>query len=421
MMKHFRASLAGLMGLVLVAAIGLAALRNASETWANGMLMLTFGVLTLAVVGAVGSAGARRVWWLGFCLFGFAYMAVSRCWSDSTLPRLPTTVALEMLGPWLGHPMDVPNDFDQSFHDVHFEQIGQCLWTLLAAWLGGILAVLFFGTASGIPARSLPDRDAPGDSTSNRRFLSTMIGLSGIVVLSTFALIATRSIAVLWAGAAFLATGLVVGMAEFGALFGQGNRRIRCLGAAFFGAGYLFLVFGRPLKEFNSSMWLPLPTDQLLLGIRERLPAIPRSMTPASEPILAALEQPVPMRFPNETPLKDLLEHITNSTRTPTFRGIPTYVDPIGLQEAERSLNSVVQINLEGVPLRITLRACLDQLGLVYDVVDGYLRITSPEQRAFDREDPFLIVGHCLIALLLGGFGAMAGPIAAGPRRETAP
>jgi hypothetical protein len=58
-------------------------------------------------------------------------------------------------------------------------------------------------------------------------------------------------------------------------------------------------------------------------------------------------------------------------------RGLPIYVDPIGLQEAERSLNSTVMIDLEGVPLRRTLQLILAQLGLRYHVEDGMIYITS--------------------------------------------
>ncbi len=63
-MRHLRFSITGLMGLVLVAAVGLAALRNASETRAGGMLLLTCGILALAVVGALYRDGAQRAWWL---------------------------------------------------------------------------------------------------------------------------------------------------------------------------------------------------------------------------------------------------------------------------------------------------------------------------------------------------------------------
>src|SRR5690349_1404927 len=121
------------------------------------------------------------------------------------------------------------------------------------------------------------------------------------------------------------------------------------------------------------------------------------------------------MRFRDETPLADVLDHIKQATSSPSYCGIPIYADPIGLREAERSLNSTVQIDLEGVPLRVTLRLCLKQLGLAYEVADGYLRIDAEDsERSPDRDDPFLTVGHCLLAMLAAGSGAVMAPIVAG-------
>jgi RNA polymerase sigma factor (sigma-70 family) len=101
-----------------------------------------------------------------------------------------------------------------------------------------------------------------------------------------------------------------------------------------------------------------------------------------SQVILLKLEEPISMSFANETPLDDVLKYIKQATTTPTFNGIPIYVDPHGLQEAERSLTSTIQIDLEGIPLRRTLQLMLAQLGLVYFVDDGMLVITSPERAA---------------------------------------
>ena len=100
---------------------------------------------------------------------------------------------------------------------------------------------------------------------------------------------------------------------------------------------------------------------------------------PRSQQILAKLKEPISMSFAAETPLDDVLKYIKQATTTSTFSGIPIYVDPIGLQEAERSLNSTVQMDLEGVPLGRTLQLMLAQLGLIYWVEDGMLYITSAE------------------------------------------
>ncbi|HZW34813.1 MAG TPA: sigma-70 family RNA polymerase sigma factor, partial [Isosphaeraceae bacterium] len=101
---------------------------------------------------------------------------------------------------------------------------------------------------------------------------------------------------------------------------------------------------------------------------------------PRSRRILAKLDEPIAMNFPAETPLDEVLKHIRDSTKSSEMpKGLPIYVDPIGLQEAERSLNSTVSIDLEGVPLRRTLQLVLAQLGLIYHIEDGMLYITSDD------------------------------------------
>ena len=93
------------------------------------------------------------------------------------------------------------------------------------------------------------------------------------------------------------------------------------------------------------------------------------------------LDHPITMSFLEETPLEDVLKYIKQATVSPDFKnGIPIYVDPVGLQEAEKSMTSTVRnLDLEGVPLRRTLQLALKQIDLVYFVQDGMLYITSEE------------------------------------------
>lgn len=102
--------------------------------------------------------------------------------------------------------------------------------------------------------------------------------------------------------------------------------------------------------------------------------------SPESRALLARLEERVRMPFANETPLCDVLSYLDQATaKPPEDRGIRILVVPEGLREAERSLNSTLQIDLEGVPLKTTLRLMLDQLGLACVVRDGRLVIHSRE------------------------------------------
>ena len=101
-----------------------------------------------------------------------------------------------------------------------------------------------------------------------------------------------------------------------------------------------------------------LPTDQFLSALKEWLPpsaegyfVSSKGVAAANARILKALEQPVPMHFAEETTLEDVLKHVAEATKGPDGTNIPIYVDPIGLQEAEKSMTSIVRLDLDGVPL----------------------------------------------------------------------
>src|SRR4051794_21537121 len=95
-MRRAQFSIAGLMGMVLVASIGLAALRPGSETWAGVLFLVTCGVLALAIVGVACRGAGERAWWIGFALFGWGYLALAY-WCSAPTPRLPTIALLSAL------------------------------------------------------------------------------------------------------------------------------------------------------------------------------------------------------------------------------------------------------------------------------------------------------------------------------------
>lgn len=98
--------------------------------------------------------------------------------------------------------------------------------------------------------------------------------------------------------------------------------------------------------------------------------------------ILTKLEAPITLRFPNETPLGDVLKAIKSATSAgPDDRGIPIYVDPTGLKAAEKTLSSTVTIDLDDVPAKVALRLICKQLGLAYRVQDGLLTISADESQ----------------------------------------
>jgi hypothetical protein len=127
--------------------------------------------------------------------------------------------------------------------------------------------------------------------------------------------------------------------------------------------------------------------------------------------IIEELEKPVPMPFNEETPLEDVLKYIKTSTTTATYSGIPIYVDPIGLSEADKTLsNTVKNLDLDGVPLKITLKLLLKQLDLTYTVKDGFLMITSKESEDQQTEiRVYPVADLAIIPLSLMGMGGGMG------------
>jgi hypothetical protein len=126
--------------------------------------------------------------------------------------------------------------------------------------------------------------------------------------------------------------------------------------------------------------------------------------------ILEKLDQPIAMSFPNETPLDDVLKYIKQATQGANDSGIPIYVDPLGLTEADRTMQSPVQLDLEGVPLKTTLKLMLKQLGLTYSVKDGFLMITSEASEDLQTEiRVYPVADLAIIPLSLMGGGGMGG------------
>jgi hypothetical protein len=454
-----RFSIAALMGLVLVAAIGLAALRNGSETWAGVMLILTCGVLALAVVGVFCGAPSDRSWWLGFAIFGWGYLALA-FWSlnHSGSPRLPTLVWLATLdkklgltphgaefgsgmGGMMGGGMRSVDTYalQPVFGAVEFggfagnasglgggmsyAQIGHCLWALLVATVGGIMARLLFPILVGPAETRRADSDASDRSRWKRWSRPAVVGVVGLALLGSLLAAKSRSTPGLWAGGTFLVTWGLLGFLALGAVLDRTKRGDIWLGATLFGAGYMILAFGR--DPIPSPMPY-LPTDQFLSALRGWLPRsaegffVPsKGAAAANARVLKALEQPVPMHFLEETTLEDVLKHVAEATRGPDGKNIPIYVDPIGLQEAEKSMTSTLKnLDLDGIPLKITLKMLLKQLDLAYSVRDGILVITSEEGASPVYEDPFLIGGHCLLALFAAALGGALAPLVSTSRRE---
>ncbi|MBI1832577.1 MAG: hypothetical protein HYR84_14140 [Planctomycetes bacterium] len=132
-----------------------------------------------------------------------------------------------------------------------------------------------------------------------------------------------------------------------------------------------------------------------------------------TQAINASLEKPISMPFQAETPLEDVIKYIQSATRSNSLpEGIPIYVDPIGLQEAEKTLTSPITLNLEGVTLKKCLKLLLKQLDLTYTVKDGLMTITSTtskDQPTEIRVYPVADLAIIPFSLMGGGGGGMGG------------
>ncbi len=449
MRRTIRFSIAGLMGVVLVAAIGLAALRDPTDTWAGVMLLFTCGVLALAVVGVACRAESERAWWLGFALFGWGYLALAYpSWRRGDgPPSLPTMMWLETLSTKLGVTPKAMGGMGGGMRSAPlltvaggfggnaaggtptgpYLQVGHCLWALVFAILGGILARALFAVPAGRSESRNNDGDGAVRPSWKRWARPAGVAVAGLALVALLSAVRSRSAPGLWAGTTFLVTWALLGLTALGAILDRRKRGEIWLGATLFGAGYMILAFGRDPVPYPMPH---LPTDQFLSAIRNWLPRSAEGFFVSSEGIVAAnarvlqaLDQPIPMHFRDETPLEDVLKHIQAAYTSPDGKVIPIYLDPIGLQEAERTPQSVVTIDLDGIPLKTTLLLCLKQLGLAYCIRDGVLVINSEESQENGPvvdEDPFLMGGHCVLALFAAALGGVLAPLVSDARREPA-
>ena len=85
-----RFSLAGSLWFVALLALGFAAVREASDFWVGATYLVTLGLLCASVLGAVLERGRGGAWWLGFALFGWAYLLAPSVPGLAPSPSLPS-------------------------------------------------------------------------------------------------------------------------------------------------------------------------------------------------------------------------------------------------------------------------------------------------------------------------------------------
>jgi hypothetical protein len=418
-MRKLRISIAWVMGFILLVALAMAALRSHSEIWAGVLGLATGAVLCLALVGAVCCTGSERVWWLGFAAFGWLFLLPFPLGIYFSV-HVPSEALLKVLAPLFGVQIGQP--YPRDVAEQSYLLIGNYLWALVSAVLGGLLVSALFGSVTRRPDVAAAGSRTIGPESPWSWVLPPVVVSSGLVLIISIAVAGAQLDPGVWAGLTYLMTWWLFALTALGAVFASGRRREFWLGATFFGMGFMIVVF-------RSSYYYPegarpfLPTMTVLEGIRPLfetvaggLSANPHNIASANARVQKALDLRVPMQFPDETTLEDLLKYIRDATRGPGGRVIPIYVDPIGLQEAEQSMTSTVRgIDLEGVKLRTSLRLCLKQIQPAYVVRDGLLLITSQEDLdslfRSPRDDAFQLAGHCVLAVIAAGLGGAAAPL----------
>lgn len=113
-----------------------------------------------------------------------------------------------------------------------------------------------------------------------------------------------------------------------------------------------------------------------------REPQAPFPLSAAAARTWLALSKRVDIPFSEETPLKDVLAFIKEAANKKEAKDgeIEIYVDPMSLQEAEKTFDSPITYAVKGRPLTSSLTMMLKQLGLTYYVQkDGLLTIVCPE------------------------------------------
>ena len=252
--------------------------------------------------------------------------------------------------------------------------------------------------------------------------------LMGLVLVAALVFGSLRFASVLWAASLLMATLGAVVLAAMAALYRRGSSRAFWLGFAVFATAYLGLT---------SAEWWP-DRDQApiatRIGLEAALPYV--DPDPIPDPDLGkspggpmakfsrrlfqdpgapdrklreALKATIAMPFPQETSLEDVIKYVKSATVSPAFpTGIPIYIDPVGLQEAEKTMTSPVTFDVEGVALKESLKLILKQLDLAYRIENGLLTIThDTDVRAPFDPDAYHRIGHCWWALLLGVFGGL--------------
>jgi hypothetical protein len=94
---------------------------------------------------------------------------------------------------------------------------------------------------------------------------------------------------------------------------------------------------------------------------------------PRNKEVFGKLEMIIPFHFADDvSTLQDVIAYIKEKTKTgPNDPGLSIVVEQKGLDNADKTLASPLGIDIEGIPLRISIDIIVRQLGMTYYVRDG--------------------------------------------------
>lgn len=405
MIRHPRHAVAGSIGLVLGGAVIGLMMGATAETCAGAVQLLTGSVLMLSVIGAVCGDADDRPRLLTFAVFGWGYVVLT-CWYSYHEGPVPTVHFVPGSVERRSVPLALPP----------YVGMAHAAWALGIAFLGSLLAPWLFLQAPA-RARVADEGDAPEGSSAGWWRKPAVVGLLGVGLVAIAWLVGRSFGTSPAAGTVFLLTWALLGQAVVGSAFAGGRRREAWIGAASFGLAYMALAFC-PVASRN------LPTNHLLNAVFR--PGGPKAALDLDDDDLTtdeesrrlrkALEEPVSLHFPGDTPLGTVLKPIKDKIRNATRDEPIIYGDweELRLLPAEME-RLTVSIDCENIPSREALRLALRGRGLTYRVHSGYIRLVPDAYRPVPfEEDPVMIAGHSLLALIAAAVGGAAAPIVAG-------
>lgn len=122
-MGGFRVSVGGLLGLIAFSGLTLACLRYPAAPWAGILRLAYFAALVTAPMAAAAGRDERRMFWLGFALWGWGYLAyLSIPLATGSGERLATGRLLAAAYPLMTAPAPKTSDLATIETDILMDQ-----------------------------------------------------------------------------------------------------------------------------------------------------------------------------------------------------------------------------------------------------------------------------------------------------------